>query len=87
MEDNVKPTGADVNTTYVIGRDFYDRWTGRYSIRLFWNDKSGWVDSMLATHYSEPMRVDEHNPHEITFMVEIDATGSKSYTEVADVDE
>lgn len=72
-----------MSTFYVIGRDFYDRHTERYSIRQFWHDEKGWVSGIAnATHAAEPMRLDEDNPQEFCLKVETREDGSQAITEV-----
>lgn len=67
---------------YVIGRDFFDRFTGRYSTRMFWSKDEGWVNSAKATHYDEPMCLDEENPQEFCLKYETREDGSQAITEV-----
>ena len=67
---------------YVTGRDFYERETGRFTLRKFWNESDGWVDYDRATPYPEPMTLGQ--PREVVLRVTVTNDGTRTVTDVAD---
>lgn len=64
---------------YVIGKDFWERQTGLYSLRQFWREGHGWVDFDRATQYDVPMYLNVND--EMEFRLEETPNGWLEYKE------